>query len=147
MSEHSYLQQAQDPGNFSLMSGKHLSYRLLTLKSIHWGIKWITNMIFSAEKWSKSNMIVEYLKWRISWMVFGFDNNFSVTISPALIPVTPEGVSLLQRASGVIRTERRSGNTMNESSAMCLTYSNHKGSFISMEKWNLTLKDTLKWQM
>lgn len=38
-------------------------------------------------------------------MVFGFDNNFSVTISPALIPVTPEGVSLLQRASRVIRTE------------------------------------------
>lgn len=64
------------------------------------------NMIVSAEKWSTSNMIVGCLKRRMSQMVFDFDDNFSGTICPALIPVPPEGVSLLQRASRVIRTEK-----------------------------------------
>lgn len=64
------------------------------------------NMIVSAEKWSASNMIVGRLKRRMSQMVFGFDDNFSGTICPALVPVTPEDVNLLQRASRVIRTEK-----------------------------------------
>lgn len=63
-------------------------------------------MIVSEEKWSKSKMIVGCLKGRMSQMVFGFSDNFSGTICPALVLVTPEGVNLLQRASRVIRTEK-----------------------------------------
>lgn len=104
------------------------------------------NMIVSAEKWSKSSMIVGCLKWRMSRMVFGFGDNFSGTICPALVLVPPEGVNLLTKGIKGHKNRKRSGNTMNESSAICLTYSSHRGSFISMEKWNLTLKDALKCQ-
>lgn len=60
-------------------------------------------------------------------MVFSFDDNFSGTICPALVPVAPEGVSLLAKGVKGHKNRIRSGNTMNESSAVCLTYSNHRG--------------------
>lgn len=60
----------------------------------------------------------------MSQMVFGFGDiychNFSVTICPALVP--PEGVNLLTKGIKGHKNRKRSGNTVNESSAICLTY-------------------------
>lgn len=51
--------------------------------------------------------------------MFGFDDDSSRAVCPALVRVAPEGVNVLGKGIEGHKNSKRSGNTMNESHEQC----------------------------